>query len=276
MEAINAIKQDCSADAIEAAARHGLMVGKGHLAKIADWMKRPPHGLDVLELGPGPDFGSTLTLAAAGARIAVADRWLPVWDPDYHGPLYRRLADLIMAELPGSDVGPILALVEANAHLRDVVRTFPDAETLAGAPDAGFDLVISNAVFEHIVDVGAAAQRIFDVLRPGGFSVQQVDLRDHRNFDEPLEYLLMTRDEEAAWLIETEHHQGCQRRRADYEHAFAQAGFERLSAWVDTRAAPDYMARFLPRLRAVEGARYQHAQPEELEDLGICYVHRRP
>jgi SAM-dependent methyltransferase len=276
MEAVNAIKQDCRPEAIEAAARHALMVGKGHLAKVSGWLKRPPAGLDVLELGPGPDFGSTLTLAAMGARIAVADRWLPVWDRDYHGAVYRRLAALIAEELPGANVTPILQLVEADAHLAEVVRTYPDAETLEQAPDQAFDLVISNAVYEHIVDVAAASQRVFDVLRPGGYSIQQVDLRDHRNFDAPLDYLLMTPQEEEAWLRETEHHQGCQRRRAEYEAAFDRAGFEMISAWVDTRAEPDYMAQFLPRLRACQGARFQHAAPAELEDLGICYVHRRP
>lgn len=276
MEAINAIKQDCSPEAIEAAARHGLMVGKDHLQKIADWVKRSPRGLDVLELGPGPDFGSTLTMAAMGARIAVADRWLPSWDREYHAAVYRRLAALITEQLPGADVTPIQRLVEANAHLPEVVRTFPDAETLTEAPDQGFDLIISNAVYEHIVDVVAATQRVFDVLRPGGLSVQQVDLRDHRNFDEPLEYLLMTPQQELAWLRETHHHQGCQRRRADYEAAFDRAGFEILSAWIDTRAEPDYLAGFLPRLRACEGARFQYAPPSELEDLGICFVHRKP
>lgn len=276
MEAVNAIKQDCSPEGIEAAARHALMVGKGHLQKVRDWVKKPSQGLDVLELGPGPDFGSTLTLAAMGARIAVADRWLPVWDREYHGALYRRLAELIAEQLPEADVTPILKLVEADAHLPEVVTTYPDAETLAGAPDQSFDLVISNAVYEHIVDVVAATQRVFDVLRPGALSVQQVDLRDHRNFDAPLEYLLMTPQEEEAWLRETEHHQGCQRRRAEYEAAFDRAGFQILSAWIDTRAQPDYMAGFLPRLRAYEGARFQHADPSELEDLGICYVHRRP
>jgi SAM-dependent methyltransferase len=276
MQAINAMRQDTSFEGIERAARHALMVGQGHLAKIRDWVKRPAHGLDVLELGPGPDFGSTLVMAAHGARIAVADRWPPAWDPAYHRPVYARLAELLEEQAPAADVTPLHQLVTANAHSADVVTIYADAETLAGAAAESFDLVISNAVYEHISDVRQATQRVFDVLRPGGISVQQVDLRDHRDFSRPLEYLLMTATEEAAWLAETAYHSGSPRRQSDYVRAFDAVGFEMLSDWVDAVADPTYLADFVPRLRAYDGARFQNADISAFEQLGTCLVHRKP
>ena len=44
-------------------------------------------GLRILELGPGPHFGTPLLLASCGAQVTLADRFLAQWDPLYH-PTY--------------------------------------------------------------------------------------------------------------------------------------------------------------------------------------------
>lgn len=276
MHAINAETQDSSPAAIEAAAQHAFQIGLSHLQKINDWMARPAAGLDILELGPGPNFGSTLTLAAMGANVAVADRWLPTWDNAYHGPVYTRLASLIEAQLSGHDTSSLRALIGAGSHLMEVVTTFSDAEHLPGAPLDGFDLVLSNAVFEHIVDIEAAASRLFEVTRPGGINVHQIDFRDHRDFNRPLEYLLMTPAEQAVWLRQTDHHCGTQRRAGAYVAAFERAGFEIIRAHVSLEVDQAYLADFLPRLRGYDGARLQHAPVEELIELSTGYVLRKP
>ncbi len=276
MHAINSERQANSPAAIEEAARHAFQIGCSHLDKVSTWMRRPAAGLDVLELGPGPNFGSVLTLAAMGARVAVADRWLPQWDSAYHGPVYARLAELIEAGLPGCDTTPIRALVAAGAHLPGIVTTYPDAELLTGAPADGFDLVLSNAVFEHIVGVESAARCLYAVTRPGGTNVHQIDFRDHRDFSRPLEYLLMTPDQEAAWLRQTDYHCGTQRRAGAYVSAFRSAGFELVRAHVSLTADPAYLADFVPRLRACSGASLQDVDVAELEELSTGYVLRKP
>jgi SAM-dependent methyltransferase len=277
MEAVNTSRQDTSPEAIAAAIDHAYQVGLSHLQKIETWVRLPTAGLRVLEIGPGPNYGSTMMMAAFGASVAVADRWLPPWSDAYHRPFYAGLADRIAREHADADPSGLRALAAAGAHDPRIIAAHDDAERLIDAPAGHFDLVISNAVFEHIVDVGLATRRIFEVLRPGGVSCHQVDLRDHRDFSRPLEYLLMSAQEEARWLAQSEHHQGCQRRRSDYEAAFARAGFDTLSEYITLRAEEDYLADLLPRLRKANPQRHERLRDDPtLGHLGMTYVHRKP
>jgi phytoene dehydrogenase-like protein len=150
MPAINLEPLDGSPEAVRRAVDHAYMVGSSYLDKIADWVKRPVAGMSILELGPGPDFGSTLLLTAFGAKVAVSDRWLTPWQSHHHAPLYQGLADRIAAEHPGADVAPLRALVEADAYLPDVIRLLEDAERMEEAADSSFDMVVSNADAEHL------------------------------------------------------------------------------------------------------------------------------
>ena len=46
-----------------------------------------------------------------------------------------------------------------------------------------------NAVFEHIEDPEGAIRDISRTLTPGGHTMHRVDLRDHRDFSKPLDFL---------------------------------------------------------------------------------------
>lgn len=276
MEPINLLPLDGSPAAIERAADHAMMIGTSYLAKVADWVKRPVADLEVLELGPGPDFGAVLMLAAFGARVAVADRWLTPWQDQHHGPLYRTLADRIEAQYPTADVAPLRKLVAAKAYRPDIIKLYPDAEQLEGAAEAAFDLVLSNAVFEHVRDHQAAAARAYLVTKPGCLNVHQVDFRDHRDFSRPLEFLLLSAAEIEAFMRETDTHQGNPRRASEYQAAFEAVGFEVLSAWVTERTEETYLADFRRRLAAKPDAAYRNATIEDLSIGGITYVLRKP
>ena len=67
----------------------------------------------------------------------------------------------------------------------EFVRTFdPDGSlirTITGGvlnfPDASFDLVVANQVFEHVQDLEAAARELHRVLRPGGMLLSVFPIR---------------------------------------------------------------------------------------------------
>ena len=67
----------------------------------------------------------------------------------------------------------------------ELVRTFdPDGSlirTITGGvlnfPDASFDLVVANQVFEHVRDLEAAARELHRVLRPGGMLLSVFPIR---------------------------------------------------------------------------------------------------
>ena len=140
----------------------------------------------LLEVGPGINFGAQLLLAQHGTRITVADRFLSAWDATYHPVFYRHLRDQA-----GKKGGPLDDIVAANEYPPEVISLVKaPAETLSGIPDASLDVVLSNAVLEHVSDLEAACRSFARVTKPGGMNSHQVDFRDHDNFDRPLEFLL--------------------------------------------------------------------------------------
>ena len=60
--------------------------------------------------------------------------------------------------------------------------------------DDSFDMVLSNAVLEHVLDIPGAVAELSRVTCASGIHAHQVDFRDHRNFDRPLDHLLLDKD----------------------------------------------------------------------------------
>ncbi len=72
-----------------------------------------------------------------------------------------------------------------------------DVETVELPPDS-FDLIYSQAVMEHVSDPRAAYRNMATLLRPGGITSHQVDLRDHHDFSSPLSFLAYS---ERTWQL---------------------------------------------------------------------------
>jgi SAM-dependent methyltransferase len=272
---VNVQQRDTSEQAIKEAADYAFVVGKSNKEKCEMWAG-PLAGKVALEIGPGVDFGSTLFMACFGATIATADHWLADWQDDFHRPLYSLLAENISAAYPEADLTPLTKTIHAGRYLPEVITLIPEmADHMAGVADETFDYVVSNAVFEHIPNLQGAAARLAEITKRGGLHIHQVDMRDHRWFDRPLEYLLLSADEEAEYLRLSDYHLGALRRAPEYEAAFRDAGFKVLSNYVNLRAEPDYMDDLMGRLRQVADARYRDWPREDLEILGVTYAFER-
>ncbi len=274
--AINEQVPDASPEAIDRAARHALMIGRGHRQKLQMWHPIGLDGLSVLELGPGPEFGSAAYLACYGAKPHVADRWLPKWHQAFHPAVYQQMAEILKLEEPEADISILEELALAGKHGTKLLPTFHSAERLEDVPNSSMDAVVSNAVFEHIADAEAAAHAIARVTKPGGTNLHQVDLRDHRDFEKPLEFLLLSQAKLEAWLIETKTHAGHPRRRSAYEAAFTSAGLEIVFVEVNQQVDQNYLATLKPRLEATKDSVWHKCSGSDLTDIGICFVLRKP
>ena len=71
--------------------------------------------------------------------------------------------------------------------------------TLAGVADASVDLVLSNSVLEHVLDMSGLLTQLRQKMRPGGMMVHAVDYRDHF-FKYPYHFLLFGDAEWNRWL----------------------------------------------------------------------------
>jgi SAM-dependent methyltransferase len=141
---------------------------------------------NLVEIGPGDNFGVALCLLADGAEsVHAIDRYIPRREPERQRRIYTALA-----ERPGfralfagaADEGTIKGLV---------YRPGMAAERFFAGRGPSFDAVLSRAVLEHLADPLGALDDMARALRPGGRLVHRIDLRDHGMFagHHPLTFL---------------------------------------------------------------------------------------
>jgi SAM-dependent methyltransferase len=195
---------------------HALLVFR-YLLHAAAKLERPIGGR-ILEIGGYGHAGLALVFLLAGAEHYVLNNILPVANR-----LPARWAENVVALMElgltpqrslGEIVEPIAGTgdVRIRRHLIEVLSV-TDAARIDLADDS-VDLVFSLSVLEHVEDLAAVLATCFRLTRSGGWGFHGIDLRDHANFDRPLEFL----------------------RLGEAEFAAKQAGTNRLR-WVDHRRA---------------------------------------
>jgi SAM-dependent methyltransferase len=217
---------------------------------------------NVLELGPGVSFAAQLVLASHGARVTVADLFLVRWDHDYHPRFYR--------EFRAKWGGPSAAIdkvIAANGYPPGVIACIErPVEELPRSHGQQFDLIISNAVLEHVSDLPQASRVLANLTRAGGVNSHQVDFRDHLNRPRPLEFLIRS---DAQFRFERMRHpsQGNRIRFSECIGLFQNADFSIDSAVATEFAGDAYLDEFLPRLRTSR-SRYREWPASDLRVLG--------
>jgi SAM-dependent methyltransferase len=142
---------------------------------------------DILDVGCGSNAPMSVMLHAGGARVtgvdhAVGYRWGLGFKPERYWQ-YAKEAGVLKAarKVAGESVydrkyftslaaAAGLPLTERGLDLRAM-----DVNRL-DFPDASFDLVHSNATWEHLADVRGANQEVARVLRPGGMAYIEIHL----------------------------------------------------------------------------------------------------
>lgn len=226
-------------------------------------------GRTVLELGPGANLGEPLLLAAQGAKMVVSDRFVAQWRESQR-PFYEMLRKRWNG--PSQPLDQVL-----RQGSFDGVITVLDqpAENLSSIADATIEVVISNAVLEHLFDLDAAAAELWRVTAPGGWHFHQIDLRDHKDFTRPLEYLLYDAETYRKIQEHNQYERGCQWRAAEFRAAFAAQGFEIVDIEKNGMTEDAYIADLRPRLIAAN-SRYAEWPDEDLLVVGARFVLRRP
>jgi SAM-dependent methyltransferase len=164
----------------ERAAAYDLQVVDGWLRYLKDYAP----GVDlrrkaVLELGPGSDLGIGLYLLALGSDSYSA---CDVHDLVLHAPraFYDVLLERIAQRIATVDRAALLEHLDRakdGGALHYVVRR--DFDFAAAFAPRRFDLVFSQAAFEHFDDVEATVARLSAVCAPGATLVAEIDLKTH-------------------------------------------------------------------------------------------------
>lgn len=252
-------------------------------------------GKKLLELGPGHTLVTGAMLVAAGAESYVGADLFPIASHD--AAPYRRARaeladdrDLVRANGYYDARREMLARFDAAVRFEGDQVRFDESRLAWKHPvdagkmpfeDGAFDVVLSNACFEHFRDAEAAARECLRVTRPGGVNLHQIDLRDHRDFSRPLEFLRFAK---ADWdrlfggdgppLAELgparSSFQYTNRwRKGDHVRAFERAGGEVSSASVTSRT------EVADALRAKLHQDFRDLPRDELEAVSVFLVVRK-
>jgi len=136
----------------------------------------------VLELGVGPTLGTGLLLAGFGIASYLAIDAFPL-ARSTPATFYHRLVDSpLPAGLDGSRVAAATrALISGDTGLIDYAhnRDF-DVQKLVG--ERRFDLIVSNAAFEHFDNPGEVVAALSRCAAPGALLVALIDFQTHTRF----------------------------------------------------------------------------------------------
>jgi SAM-dependent methyltransferase len=151
--------------------------------KTAQAAGHPVKGERILDIGCGWRFPITLMLHSCGARVTgldseFVDRRLSaskLWKHFVqHGP--TALARRFVREAIHKNVYYRTLEKQFGCPLRFEGLDLRNTQIEALAEDAEYDLVFSNATFEHISDVEEAVQVVARVLKPGGMAYVSIHL----------------------------------------------------------------------------------------------------
>lgn len=170
----------------------------------------------------------------------------------------QRQSDLFVMPYSVLDVAPEEVLQHRLRSLPNIEYLSIDLEsplamrrmdiTKLDLPDASFDVIFCNHVFEHIPDDAAAMKELRRVLKPGGWAIMQT----------PIDLQRATTDEDASVTDPAER----VRRfgQSDHVRVYGRDFFDRLSAagWQVERR------RFTTTLSAADIKKYALAADEEL------------
>ncbi len=150
-------------------------------------------------------------------------------------------------------------------------------EKLSENIDKSVDVVVSNAVFEHLFDLESAFYHLARITKPGGLGIHQVDFRDHRNYSRPLEHLLLKDEEFYGKFKARQGEFGNRYRPQEMQELLELSGFEVKEFRPDIFTEEEYLIEFLERLRQARKSRYCDYPAENLRFLsGRFHVVKKP
>jgi len=273
---VNFNDYDCSKEKIHLDARYALSIATGYIKKIHGGIKAIKNK-SILELGPGINFGTALILLCWGAKkVAVSDRFLAQYNDNYHSQVYQEIVNLLTVDYPNINTSPITDCIKNISHKTQGLYTIQSSlEKLSSIFPNEFDITLSNAVFEHLYNPMSAFESLYDCMTDGAIGHHQVDFRDHRNFDKPLEFLLLDELSFHALMQDASCEFGNRIRPYQMQYMFEMVGFKDISVDINMTANNEYLSNFLVRLRPRKSSNFSEIDAEHLKPIsGNFLIHK--
>ncbi len=225
------------------------------------------NGKEVLEIGPGINFGTALILLWNGAKkVTVIDKYLSEFTVGYHDKLYRDLR-IKYFETNSLKFGSDINKLESYEFLLTEGRLSTIESGLENIDGLAFDITLSCAVLEHLENPYNSVKNLFSLTKSNGFGSHQIDFRDHRNFDKPLEYLLL--DEMSFFELFQSVHGECGNRTRSFQWAsiFREFFGNQVDISPNMWAQEPYFSDFISRLSKAEISNFSKYDSNDLKVL---------
>jgi SAM-dependent methyltransferase len=213
----------------------------------------------ILEIGPGPDLGTGLVLLSKGAHSYHAIDLYPL---AYNAPkvFYQTLFEA-MNTFPYIDRARKAWLDFHNGRVYQFFKyqqvDFPE---LSGLTRKQFDIVLSQAVFEHISDPRKTLISLLPSLKPGAILVNEIDLSTHTHFLRSLDPLNILRYSQRLYSALSFSGSPNRLRMSDYRDIFESAGLKNVLTVPRRKLSSDYTEALFPSL-------WQQFQKKTKQDL---------
>lgn len=197
----------------------------------------------ILEIGVGNSLGLTYLLIKQGAKEAIAldkERKINYW------------LDKFMRKRMNIDASKI-------NFIKSSVERMP-------IPSESIDFCYSFAVLEHVRNPYHAVREIYRVLTKGAMTVHFIDLKDHRNPDNPLAFLAIR---DTIWNLAQPHTNRL--RSMHWRKLFEGVGFEIVNFAITDTVSDKYVNQIAERF----SKQFKRFSVEELKIGGIAITARK-
>ncbi len=182
---------------INGSALYNLLVVYRCLRRYAEWAGESFMGRTVLEFGTSKDPGLPMIMLLAGCHMYVGNNIFPL--DRKLSEAYVKLVYLIMSSLDDVDASRLEEIVDwvegSQGGRQAILRSnlYKDMAPVPSEdldlPEGSIDVNFSISVLEHVKRPREVLANSYRILKPGGWCCHTIDLRDHRDFSRPLDFL---------------------------------------------------------------------------------------
>lgn len=240
----------------------------------------------TLQIGPGGSLGCEVLLCVSGTKRAYTLDAFPLMTFDLDGFINTakeyfesmRWIDGLNGFNPSSLSVPDSRLIgKGHFQVGDSViehihpRTFEET----GFENDSIDFLFSHATLEHVTNPMKCIQETHRVLKKGGITAHCIDLRDHRDFDQPLGFL---RESDGKWATMMKEY--CSQdasgymnrwRASEFKNAFENEGFELLEDVAEMKVNDEIIDTEIPLM----DEKYRSFERDDLMTTTIFIVARK-
>jgi SAM-dependent methyltransferase len=227
----------------------------------------------IVELGPGDTLATGLFFLAYGAaRVVYFDRFKLIVNSPKNTLIARQIIS-ILTEPQRLQLQTILSFDNQGQMSLDITRLQyqHSLNEKIGLENNSVDIIVSNAVLEHVQNLDALFASMYRILKPGGIMVHAADLKSHDlHHTTELDFLTVP---DWLWWLMTFYRGAPNRKRWSYFKNLLDVYNFELTFLKTTSSLPSESIRTLRRKYPEHAKRFKD---EDLSCGGFLFSARKP